>query len=92
MRAPRSGSPSSAPTGALGARTNRPGLPATWEFGAGRRIRQTRSAGRTPSGTAVSWADASCNGSAPDGGSVPPGCNPSWSGSSPVPVVALWWP
>ncbi|MGQ4430736.1 MULTISPECIES: endo-1,4-beta-xylanase [unclassified Streptomyces] len=62
---------------------------ASWAYGAGQRITQAWNATCTQSGTAVSCANASYNGSVPDGGSVSFGFNASWSGSNPVPVVTL---
>ncbi|MER6344428.1 endo-1,4-beta-xylanase [Streptomyces sp. NPDC001595] len=62
---------------------------ANWTFGAGQRITQAWNANCTQSGTAVSCANASYNGSVPNGGSVTFGFNGSWSGSNPVPVVTL---
>ncbi|MYS89426.1 MULTISPECIES: endo-1,4-beta-xylanase [Streptomyces] len=62
---------------------------ANWTFGAGQRITQAWNASCTQSGAAVSCANASYNGSVPDGGSVTFGFNGSWSGSNPVPVVTL---
>ncbi|MGQ4414188.1 endo-1,4-beta-xylanase [Streptomyces sp. SAS_269] len=60
-----------------------------WAYGAGQRITQTWNATCAQSGTAVSCANASYNGSVPDGGSVTFGFNASWSGSNPVPTVSL---
>ncbi|WP_225099749.1 endo-1,4-beta-xylanase [Streptomyces sp. CoH27] len=62
---------------------------ANWTFGAGQRITQAWNATCAQSGTAVSCANASYNGSVPDGGSVTFGFNGSWSGSNPVPTVTL---
>ncbi|MFE9447286.1 endo-1,4-beta-xylanase [Streptomyces sp. NPDC006739] len=62
---------------------------ANWTFGAGQQITQAWNATCTQSGTVVSCANASYNGSVPDGGSVTFGFNGSWSGSNPVPVVTL---
>ena len=62
---------------------------ANWTFGAGQRITQAWNATCTQSGASVSCANASYNGSVPDGGSVTFGFNGSWSGSNPVPTVTL---
>ncbi|MFJ3893218.1 MULTISPECIES: endo-1,4-beta-xylanase [unclassified Streptomyces] len=62
---------------------------ASWAYGAGQRITQAWNATCTQSGTAVSCANASYNGTVPDGGSVSFGFNASWSGSNPVPAVTL---
>ncbi|MDC2955376.1 endo-1,4-beta-xylanase [Streptomyces gilvifuscus] len=62
---------------------------ANWTFGAGQRITQAWNATCTQSGSSVSCANASYNGSVPDGGSVTFGFNGSWSGSNPVPTVTL---
>ncbi|NUP62268.1 MAG: endo-1,4-beta-xylanase [Nonomuraea sp.] len=62
---------------------------ASWTFGAGQRITQAWNATCTQSGSAVGCANASYNGSVPDGGSVTFGFNGSWSGSNPVPAVTL---
>jgi endo-1,4-beta-xylanase len=62
---------------------------ASWAYGAGQQITQAWNATCTQSGTAVSCANASYNGTVPDGGSVTFGFNASWSGSNPVPVVTL---
>ncbi|MGW0613018.1 endo-1,4-beta-xylanase [Streptomyces sp. NPDC002788] len=62
---------------------------ANWTFGAGQRITQAWNASCTQTGSAVSCANAPYNGSVADGGSVTFGFNGSWSGSNPVPVVAL---
>ncbi|TQJ89412.1 endo-1,4-beta-xylanase [Streptomyces sp. SLBN-31] len=62
---------------------------ANWTFGAGQRITQAWNATCTQSGSSVSCANASYNGSVPDGGSVTFGFNGSWSGSNPVPAVTL---
>ncbi|MBB5927337.1 hypothetical protein FHS34_002795 [Streptomyces echinatus] len=50
-------------------------------------ITQAWNATCAQSGSAVSCADASYNGSVPDGGSVTFGFNASWSGGNPVPAV-----
>ena len=60
-----------------------------WTYGAGQRITQAWNAACTQTGTAVSCANASYNGTVPDGGSVTFGFNASWSGSNPVPTVTL---
>ncbi|WP_030597788.1 endo-1,4-beta-xylanase [Streptomyces fulvoviolaceus] len=60
-----------------------------WEFGAGQQITQAWNATCTQSGTAVQCVNASYNGTVADGGSVTFGFNGSWSGSNPVPTVAL---
>ncbi|WP_406219129.1 endo-1,4-beta-xylanase [Streptomyces canus] len=62
---------------------------AGWTYGAGQRITQAWNATCTQSGTAVSCSNAAYNGTVPDGGSVTFGFNASWSGSNPVPAVAL---
>ncbi|MER5447909.1 endo-1,4-beta-xylanase [Streptomyces sp. NPDC002766] len=62
---------------------------ANWTFGAGQQITQAWNATCTQSGSSVSCANASYNGSVPDGGSVTFGFNGSWSGSNPVPTVTL---
>ncbi|MFJ9245944.1 endo-1,4-beta-xylanase [Streptomyces sp. NPDC101776] len=62
---------------------------ATWTYGAGQQITQAWNAACTQSGAAVSCANASYNGSVPDGGSVTFGFNASWTESNPVPVVTL---
>ncbi|MET7473080.1 endo-1,4-beta-xylanase [Streptomyces sp. NPDC005648] len=62
---------------------------ASWTFGAGQQITQAWNATCTQSGSAVTCANASYNGSVPDGGSVTFGFNGSWSGSNPVPAVTL---
>ncbi|MER7926348.1 endo-1,4-beta-xylanase [Streptomyces sp. NPDC096057] len=62
---------------------------ASWAYGAGQQITQAWSAACTQSGTAVSCANASYNGTVQDGGSVSFGFNASWSGSNPAPVVTL---
>lgn len=60
-----------------------------WTYGAGQQITQAWNAVCTQSGAAVSCANASYNGTVPDGGSVTFGFNASWSGSNPVPSVTL---
>ncbi|MES5816411.1 endo-1,4-beta-xylanase [Streptomyces sp. RG80] len=60
-----------------------------WMYGAGQQITQAWNATCTQSGAAVSCANASYNGTVPDGGSVTFGFNASWSGSNPVPSVTL---
>ncbi|MFF7889024.1 endo-1,4-beta-xylanase [Streptomyces sp. NPDC020794] len=60
-----------------------------WTYGAGQRITQTWNADCTQSGAAVTCANASYNGTVPNGGSVTFGFNASWSGSNPVPTVTL---
>jgi endo-1,4-beta-xylanase len=62
---------------------------ANWTFGSGQQVTQAWNAVCTHSGAAVSCANASYNGSVPDGGSVTFGFNGSWSGSNPVPTVTL---
>ncbi|AZS85584.1 endo-1,4-beta-xylanase [Streptomyces griseoviridis] len=62
---------------------------ANWTFGAGQQVTQAWNATCTQSGNAVSCANASYNGTVPDGGSVSFGFNGSWSGSNPVPTVTL---
>ncbi|MGW7254001.1 endo-1,4-beta-xylanase [Streptomyces sp. NPDC054834] len=62
---------------------------ASWTYGAGQRITQAWNASCTQSGSAVTCANASYNGSVADGGSVTFGFNGSWSGSNPVPTVTL---
>ncbi|MCZ0987440.1 endo-1,4-beta-xylanase [Streptomyces diastatochromogenes] len=62
---------------------------ANWTFGAGQQITQAWNATCAQSGAAVSCANASYNGSVPDGGSVTFGFNASWSGSNPLPTVTL---
>ncbi|MGI5457153.1 endo-1,4-beta-xylanase [Streptomyces sp. CA-249302] len=62
---------------------------ASWSFGAGQQITQAWNATCTQSGSAVSCANASYNGSVPSGGSVTFGFNGSWSGSNPLPTVTL---
>ncbi|MFD8300756.1 endo-1,4-beta-xylanase [Streptomyces sp. NPDC059690] len=62
---------------------------ANWTFGAGQQITQAWNATCTQTGSSVSCANASYNGSVPDGGSVTFGFNGSWSGSNPVPTVTL---
>ncbi|MFD4555544.1 endo-1,4-beta-xylanase [Streptomyces sp. NPDC058469] len=62
---------------------------ASWTYGAGQQLTQAWNATCTQSGTAVSCANATYNGTVPDGGSVTFGFNASWSGSNPVPVVTL---
>ncbi|MGX9883488.1 endo-1,4-beta-xylanase [Streptomyces sp. NPDC002276] len=62
---------------------------ATWTYGAGQQLTQAWNAVCTQSGATVSCANASYNGTVPDGGSVTFGFNASWSGSNPVPVVTL---
>ncbi|KUN85565.1 endo-1,4-beta-xylanase [Streptomyces bungoensis] len=65
------------------------GWKVNWNFGSGQKITQAWNATCTQSGAAVSCANASYNGSVPDGGSVSFGFNGSWSGSNPVPTVTL---
>lgn len=60
-----------------------------WTYGAGQRLTQAWNASCTQSGSAVTCSNASYNATVPDGGSVTFGFNGSWSGSNPVPVVAL---
>jgi endo-1,4-beta-xylanase len=60
-----------------------------WTYGAGQRITQAWNADCTQSGAAVTCANASYNGTVPNGGSVTFGFNASWSGSNPVPTVTL---
>ncbi|MFF3451918.1 endo-1,4-beta-xylanase [Streptomyces sp. NPDC002667] len=60
-----------------------------WTYGAGQRITQAWNANCTQTGAAVSCANASYNGTVPDGGSVTFGFNASWSGGNPVPTVTL---
>ncbi|MFE9675954.1 endo-1,4-beta-xylanase [Streptomyces sp. NPDC006259] len=62
---------------------------ASWSFGAGQRVTQAWNAICVQTGAAVTCSNASYNGTVPDGGSVTFGFNGSWSGSNPVPVVAL---
>lgn len=62
---------------------------ANWTFGAGQQITQAWNATCTQSGTAVSCANASYNGTVPSGGSVSFGFNGTWSGSNPTPSVTL---
>jgi endo-1,4-beta-xylanase len=62
---------------------------ANWTFGAGQQITNAWNATCTQTGAAVSCANASYNGTVPDGGSVSFGFNASWSGSNPVPTVTL---
>ncbi|MFR9794459.1 endo-1,4-beta-xylanase [Streptomyces sp. MS06] len=62
---------------------------AHWTFGAGQHLTQAWNAGCSQSGAEVSCANASYNGTVPDGGSVTFGFNASWSGSNPVPEVTL---
>lgn len=62
---------------------------ASWTYGAGQQITQAWNATCTQSGAAVSCANATYNGTVPDGGAVTFGFNASWSGSNPVPVVTL---
>ncbi|WP_333739723.1 endo-1,4-beta-xylanase [Streptomyces sp. IBSBF 2806] len=62
---------------------------ATWTFGAGQQITQAWNADCTQSGPAVTCANASYNGTVPDGGSVSFGFNANWSGSNPAPTVTL---
>ncbi|MFI6660926.1 endo-1,4-beta-xylanase [Streptomyces sp. NPDC050523] len=62
---------------------------ASWTFGAGQQITQAWNATCAQSGSAVSCANASYNGSVPDGSSVTFGFNGSWSGGNPVPAVTL---
>ncbi|MDT0434177.1 MULTISPECIES: endo-1,4-beta-xylanase [Streptomyces] len=62
---------------------------ANWTFGAGQQITQAWNATCTQSGSAVSCANASYNGTVPDGGSVGFGFNGTWSGANPVPAVTL---
>jgi endo-1,4-beta-xylanase len=62
---------------------------ASWTFGAGQQVTQAWNATCTQSGAAVTCANASYNGSVPDGGSVTFGFNGSWSGSNPPPTVTL---
>ncbi|MET7680096.1 endo-1,4-beta-xylanase [Streptomyces sp. NPDC005423] len=62
---------------------------ANWTYGAGQRITQAWNATCTQSGAAVSCANASYNGSVPDGGSVTFGFNGTWSGGNSVPTVTL---
>ncbi|MFI1366031.1 cellulose binding domain-containing protein [Streptomyces griseochromogenes] len=52
-------------------------------------IIRTWNADRTQPGATVSCRNGSCNGPVPDGGSVAFGFNASWSGSDPVPTVAV---
>ncbi|MFD8000221.1 endo-1,4-beta-xylanase [Streptomyces mirabilis] len=61
----------------------------SWTYGAGQRITQAWNADCTQSGAAVTCANASYNGTVPNGGSVTFGFNASWSGSNPVPTVTL---
>ncbi|MER7898617.1 cellulose binding domain-containing protein [Streptomyces sp. NPDC096046] len=67
--------------------------PSSWRAnrrsGAGPRITRSRNANRAQTGAAAGRANAPGNGPVPDGGSVTFGLNGSWSGSNPVPVVAL---
>ncbi|MER5536579.1 endo-1,4-beta-xylanase [Streptomyces mirabilis] len=60
-----------------------------WTYAAGQRITQAWNADCTQSGAAVTCANASYNGTVPNGGSVMFGFNASWSGSNPVPTVTL---
>ena len=60
-----------------------------WTYGAGQRLTQAWNASCAQSGSAVTCSNASYNATVPDGGSVTFGFNGSWSGSNPVPVVAL---
>ncbi|WP_171117515.1 MULTISPECIES: endo-1,4-beta-xylanase [Streptomyces] len=60
-----------------------------WTYGAGQRITQAWNANCTQSGATVNCSHASYNGAVPNGGSVTFGFNGSWSGSNPVPTVAL---
>ncbi|MEU5095783.1 endo-1,4-beta-xylanase [Streptomyces sp. NPDC020996] len=60
-----------------------------WTYGAGQQVTQAWNATCTQSGAAVTCANASYNGTVPDGGSVTFGFNGSWSGSNPVPTVTL---
>ncbi|MFF1740476.1 endo-1,4-beta-xylanase [Streptomyces mirabilis] len=60
-----------------------------WTYAAGQRITQAWNADCTQSGAAVTCANASYNGTVPNGGSVTFGFNASWSGSNPVPTVTL---
>ncbi|MEH0549362.1 MULTISPECIES: endo-1,4-beta-xylanase [unclassified Streptomyces] len=61
----------------------------TWAYGAGQQITQAWNAVCTQSGAAVSCANASYNGTVPDGGSVSFGFNANWSGSNPAPTITL---
>ncbi|MFD8738979.1 endo-1,4-beta-xylanase [Streptomyces sp. NPDC059618] len=60
-----------------------------WTYGAGQRITQAWNANCSQTGAAVSCANATYNGTVPDGGSVTFGFNASWSGANPVPTVTL---
>jgi endo-1,4-beta-xylanase len=62
---------------------------ASWTYGAGQQLTQAWNATCTQSGAAVTCANATYNGTVPDGGSVTFGFNASWSGGNPVPVVTL---
>ncbi|MFJ3665561.1 endo-1,4-beta-xylanase [Streptomyces sp. NPDC090106] len=62
---------------------------ANWTFGSGQVITNAWNATCTQSGAAVSCANASYNGTVPDGGSVSFGFNASWSGSNTAPTVTL---
>ncbi|MFI1725824.1 endo-1,4-beta-xylanase [Streptomyces sp. NPDC020489] len=65
------------------------GWKAGWTFGAGQKLTSVWNANCTQTGATVSCANASYNGTVPDGGSVTFGFNGSWSGSNPVPSVTL---
>jgi endo-1,4-beta-xylanase len=62
---------------------------ASWTYGAGQQLTQAWNATCTQSGAAVTCANATYNGTVPDGGSVTFGFNASWSGGNPEPVVTL---
>ncbi|WP_174551839.1 cellulose-binding domain-containing protein, partial [Herbidospora mongoliensis] len=58
----------------------------TWTFGAGQQISQMWNATPTQSGSSVTAASMSYNGSIPSGGNTNFGFNASWNGSNPVPT------
>ncbi|WP_405015969.1 endo-1,4-beta-xylanase [Kitasatospora sp. NBC_00070] len=60
-----------------------------WDFTAGQQLSQSWNATCTQTGTRVTCANAAWNGGVTAGGSVAFGFNGTWSGSNPVPVVAL---
>ncbi|MET8149946.1 non-reducing end alpha-L-arabinofuranosidase family hydrolase [Actinoplanes sp. NPDC049668] len=58
----------------------------TWSYGAGQTVTQAWNTALTQSGSAVTAANASYNGSVPTNGTVSFGFNGSWTGSNPAPT------
>ncbi len=59
----------------------------TWSFGAGQTVTQAWNTSLTQSGSAVTAANVSYNGSVPTNGTVSFGFNGSWTGSNPAPTA-----